>query len=144
MSFYKRLRHRQGGEQVICPSPMRRCGAYPASSQTVAAGSSRGMTPAWDEFRKGLILGQTDQVSNLRVGGYEKLLCLVEEFLAAPVFLLYFMTAALNRHANHALKETDLCSQDSEGTVSSESSTSSPTARGPSPSILPTHERSIP
>jgi hypothetical protein len=54
------------------------------------------------------------------------------------------MIAALQRHANHALKETDLCSQDSDGTVSSESSANLTVARGPCPSILPTHERSIP
>ena len=54
------------------------------------------------------------------------------------------MIAALQRHANHALKETDLCCQDSEGTVFSESSASPTIARGPCPSILPTHERSIP
>jgi hypothetical protein len=54
------------------------------------------------------------------------------------------MIAALQRHAIHALKETDLCSQDSGGTVSFESSASLPTAHDPCPSILPTHEKSIP
>jgi hypothetical protein len=54
------------------------------------------------------------------------------------------MIAALKRHSSHALRETDLCSPDSDDTASSDSSTSPIAAHDDGPLLLPTQERSIP
>ena len=54
------------------------------------------------------------------------------------------MIAALKRHSNHALPKTDLCSPDSDDTVSSDGSTSPIAAHDGGPLLLPTPERSIP
>ena len=72
-----------------------------------------------------LQIGQTKQTHQPQISTSISFVPVSEEFQKImSTSIKRIMIAALQRHANHALKETDLCSEDSEGTVSSESSTS--------------------